>query len=125
MSGMFSKIKLIMNEDSKDIICCILCILISTELFYSLIAASEYTKEESTANENECKKKCTEDINCGFYNYNNDNGNCSMGKHPLCRKVNILNISSFMGFIKKIGIAIVFILCNISFLMRKNTDKKE
>ena len=37
MSGMLSKIKLIMNEDSKNILCCILCILISTELFYNLL----------------------------------------------------------------------------------------
>ena len=121
MSKMLSKIKLIMNEDSKNIICCILCILISTELFYNLLVASVYTKEEKTSNENECKIKCTEDVNCGFYNYND--GNCSIGKHPLCRKVNILNIGNFMSFIKKIGIAIVLVCCNILFLMRKNPDQ--
>ena len=117
MSEMLSKIKSIMNQDPKNIICCILCIFISTELFYNLFVASKYSKEDRASNEDECKKKCIEDINCGFYNYND--GNCSIGRHPICRKVNILNIDNFTNFMKKMGVAIIFIFCNISILTKK------
>ena len=54
---MLEKIKEVFRKKPFDIICCLLFILVSSELIYTLLFSNLYTNQGKVSNSNECEKK--------------------------------------------------------------------